>query len=361
MATSSSTNVSLKENSLKHLVPCATFGIFGKRRTGKSVLAAFICKRLSDGGVRKFVVFCGNRENMIEWARVVHPLFIHGKDLERFKEIVQYQDLKVGEDRERFDEIELQKHQDDPSYSMREYRVPNRLRLGVFHDDTGNDRKYMHGALLKDVSSNGRHYGMDIVFLLQYITQLHPDNRDQLDYVMMMQTTNAKSIEKIYSEYVTSTCCEPKIFQYLLAACTNRKGKCMLIDTACGSLILHERIFFVQIPYPVPRVLLGSKQFIAYGKKHYLSAQRQNTSAHTTMKNTQLNKTTSFVESDLSKHLDDGEDDEDEDFAPRNDKRSVVSLNRKSVVHLSTIREGRHSYTDNKGNQVRVHLNMNEK
>jgi hypothetical protein len=285
---------------------------------------------------------------------------------------VEYQDRVVGEDREKFEEGENAAHAEKPEYVMKEYVVPNRLQLGVFHDDTGNDKKYMHSPLVTDVSANGRHYGICNCFLLQYITQLHPSNRDQLDYIFMMQTSNEKSVARVFSEYVTATCCLPKIFQYLLAACTNKKGKCMLIDNASGSMILHERIFFVQIPWPVPRVLLGSKQFIKYGKKHYLSTRRQN--GHKVAERVGFAQQTapSGIESELSRHLDDDAEEEDgvtwskidKNSADKNsttdkhsttDRHSVVSLNRKPI-HMSTIREGKHIFKDVKGNHVHVQL-----
>jgi hypothetical protein len=366
MSTAQFVNYALKENNMRQFAPCATFGLFGKRRTGKSTAASIIVRKLYQDGVRKFVVFCGNHENKVEWSRVIHPLFIHGKDLIRFEMICKYQSRIVGEDRERYEEAERIKLK-DPTYVSPEYKVPSHLRLGVIHDDTGNDRPYMHSKIIKEVTSNGRHFGIDVMFLLQYITQLHIENRDQLDYVFLMQTSNERSIDRIFREYVTSTCCEQKTFQYLLAACTNKKGKCMMIDNASGSLLLQERIYYIKIPYPVPRVQVGGNQYVSYGKRHYLSTRRQKEemAGHSNDASYDVKSTVDVV-SHLSRTLDDNDDDHypsDEDTVQLDtcptDRGSVISLNRRRNINLSSIREGRHSYEDKKGNMFHVHLKKN--
>ena len=393
-----SRNISLRENQLRDLAPCATMGIFGKRRTGKSTLAALLVKVLSELGIGRFVVFSGNKDNQQEWARVVHPMYIHGKDLDQLEKIKAYQDDRVGRVREKFETEEHERSMRmGADYVPREFEVPVHLRLCVFIDDTGNDRKFMHCKMIKDLCSNGRHYGMDVVFILQYLNQLAPENRDQLDYAFLMQTTNSKSIDKVFNEYVTKTCCPSHIFNYLLAASTSRKGKCMLIDNARGSMMLQERLFFVKIPFPITRGPFGHKNYVKYAKTHYLSKRRQErvrnrevdipTSAPSTRRTTtsadMLTEMTNSInqEEDEDRERDSYETEETGGESRRRymdsrqlemddrgnegggssvftypNKSSVVSLNRREDLRLSALRAGKHSFVDHRGNQVRVQL-----
>ena len=348
--------VTLKEHSLDKLASCISALILGKRRTGKSTLASHIVSKLSQAGIKRFAVFCGNRENIIEWQRVVHPLFVHGKDIDALERIVRWQEDHVGADREAFEEREKVKQQDNPKYVCAEYSVPLHLQVCVVIDDMGNDRAVMHSKLFKDIQSNGRHYGMSVLFLLQYITQLHPENRDQADYIAMLQTTNTKSVDKVFAEYVTSTCCSRQRFAHLLAACTSKRGKCMFIDNN-GSMQLESRIFFAKIPHPVPRILVGSKKFIKYGKDHYLSTRRQ-TSANNSAGLSKQPSTEGI--SALSHKLDDDdeppEDDDDDEQQSGFQGHSVVSLNRRRHLNLSAIREGRETFQDSRGNMIQVQL-----
>lgn len=344
-------NVTIKEHSLDRLAPCATFGVFGKRRTGKSTLAAKVVAKLAESGVGRVVVYCGNRENQLEWARVVHPLFIHGKDLKHLDSVIEWQDTRIGKDREAFEDAEHRKALEDPSYHPREYEIPNHLRLIVILDDVGNSHEFMHSKTIRDLTSNGRHFGIDLIMLLQYITQMYTDSRSQLDYVGMLQTANTSSVDRVYKEYVGTPCCDLKVFHYLLSACTGKKGRAMWIDNTAPMSI--ERIFFVTIPWPVPRILLGHKKFIDFGRSHYLSTRRQS----------ELQKTAppaqdarSTLESQLSQRLCD-----DDDAQPDDDevKGSIVSLNRKRL-NVSKINEGRHTYNDVRGNKFSIQLVKNK-
>lgn len=383
-------NISLRENQLRDLASCATMGIFGKRRTGKSTLAALLVKILSELGVGRFVVFSGNKDNQQEWARVVHPMYVHGKDLDKLEKIIGYQDDRVGRFRETFEADERERaRQMGSEYVPREFTVPKHLRLCVFIDDTGNDRTFMHCKMIKDLCANGRHYGMDVVFILQYLNQMAPENRDQLDYVFLMQTTNSKSIDKVFSEYVTKTCCPTHIFNYLLAASTSRKGRCMLIDNARGSMMLQERLFFVKIPFPIARGPFGNKEYVTYAKKHYLSQRRQERAMYDKKEDpTSVPSRSADVLTEMTNSInrEEAEDEQERDSYESADapllgptrrelnsdahdhegggssvftypnKSSVVSLNRRNDLRLSTLRAGKHSFVDHRGNPVRVQL-----
>lgn len=341
-------NVSLHEHTLEKLPVCFTGVICGKRRSGKSTLGSHVMDKIYRAGVKRFVVFCGNRENMIEWQRKVPPLYVHELDLEAMERMKIWQDDRVGADRDLFETEEDRRYSEDPSYHRKEYVVPMKLRLCVFVDDAGSRKDIMHSKLFKDICTNGRHYGMYLVILIQYLFQMASENRDQIDLVWMMQTVNSKSIDKIYTEYVTS-CCDRKEFSYLLAACTNRRGKAMYIDNSGGSLQKDDKLFFVKIPFPVNRTQVGGRQYIRYSREHYLSSKRQ----VEIMQKPQRKRVTITDSISALSRLDEGDEEDEESVVPHG---SVVSLNRKRNINIHAIREGKETFRDTRGNIVQVQL-----
>jgi len=376
----------IRENPLTDIVACATIGFFGMRRSGKSTAAIALLQKLHDAGVRRFVVFCGNKENMLEWGRAVQPLFVHGRDTEAFERIVAWQDEHVGADRELFEMKQRRLLNDDPDYIPETYKVPPHLVVGVVMDDTGFDQSFMNSKVIKDACSNGRHYGMYMILLMQYYSQLHKQNRNQLEYVMMMKQFSADNIEKIYKEYVTRTCCDLRTFECILAACTDKMGKYLMIDNARGGMSMEKKIFYVKVPPPGRFTLLGSRHFIDFGRRHYLSTRRRKVLMQSMVADDHKVKQDSRDVSDLSRGLGDlldehDENDEYDDDAFSDDNGtysrrysdtdassltarragnahdSVVSLDRQEISpfmrHLGV---GHHAFQDKRGNMVQVRL-----
>ena len=311
---------------------CATIGVLGKRRTGKSTLGNFVACKLVEMGINRLTVFCGNRDNMVEWQRIVHPLYVHGADIDRIIEIVEYQEKRIGNDRAEFEANETEQHKANRNYVHQQYDVPLQLQVAIVFDDLGSNKKLMKHDRITYMSINGRHLGIVLIQLNQYIVQMPAECRDQQDYIFVLQMSNAKGVERLYNEYVTDACVEKKHFSYVLSACTGKRGKCLLIDNTRGYTI-QERLKYVKIPYPPCREFIGSRQFIRYGRKHYLSEQNRVAKAENAPNED------SCIPSEMTSGS------------------SVVSLNRNGRYNPEKLRDGRETFRDKRGNVIEVHLN----
>jgi len=128
----------------------------------------------------------------------------------------------------------------------------------------------MHNPIIKDILSNGRHYGMTLLVLCQYLNQMHPENRDQLDYLGMLYTSNQKNVRKVHEEYVNI--CDMRTFKCVLNACTSNRGMCY-IDNTKNPRIIEDCVFFKQMPWPCNFAPVGSKEVRDYGNIHYIETQ----------------------------------------------------------------------------------------
>lgn len=187
-----------------------TAAFFGKRRTGKTTWAKTLlqCVKFMS---HRVIVFCGNKDCEGEWLKILPRSFVVPKDLEYLRSIVAYQNDIANE------------------YKDAEGGIPLRYRLTVVFDDCGSDKSFMHSSVMNDLMANGRHYGMYTVFLLQYLTQLHPQNRCQLDYAGILATNNLKNLKTLHSEYGGN--CSLNIFMRIVSAATNDYGVCWVDNT----------------------------------------------------------------------------------------------------------------------------------
>lgn len=209
-SSSQSESLSLYKANFNDIKECASIALLGKRRTGKTTWAKCVMQFLK-GRADRFMAICGNKDCEGEWQKVIPDCFVVNKDIDFLSQIVAYQNARADE------------HKHDPN------GIPTDQRLVLIIDDCGSDNKFMYSPVIKDILSNGRHYGIYCVFLLQYLTQLHPQNRCQMDYVGVLATNNHNNIKKVHSEYGGN--CSFQVFQRILAAATAAYGMCWIDNT----------------------------------------------------------------------------------------------------------------------------------
>ena len=241
--------IDIDEADFSQIADYSTVAILGKRRSGKTTYASSIIQFLADR-CDKFCIYCGNKDNIAEWRRIVPPLYVHTKSIEHVRKVRDYQDQTCS------------------IYSNLKEPIPIQHRLTIVLDDCGSDTKFMHSDVMKDILSNGRHYGMYIFILVQYLNQMHAVNRDQLDYLGVLHTTNSKNVDKIYNEYCSA--CDRSTFTSILKALTAHRGLCW-IDNTQSSDDIKQCIFYKeldQIPEPRP---LGSDRVRSYSDQRFKS------------------------------------------------------------------------------------------
>lgn len=343
--------LTLTREKLQDLAPCATHGFFGKRGTGKSTAAALVVLALHALGVPRFLLFTSNKDTAMGWGRTIPTMCHHNKDLGLLELVTKDQERRVGADRERFEDAERKKHRADPTYTPLKYAVPRHLRLCIVVDDCGSDRAFMHSKQIISLCADGRHYGIDVIFTMQYITQMHPQNRTQLDYVYMLNVVSKKPKQRIYEEYVGDACCSFKEFQCLLTACTSKPGRALFINNKTGEMDPKHRLKFISVPYPVPLQMAGHPRYIEYCRRHYMSETKQREAILNNQSTHENRAPTTSVDVDDGSHVADSAD-----GSQIVDQGSIVSLNRRRGINLARVREDQHVSRDTRGNIIRVTL-----
>lgn len=282
-----SATVDIKEADLHNIEACASIALLGKRRTGKTTWAKYILQFISKD-IDRFVALCGNKDNACEWKRLIQPLFVMPKSIPFLKKLRDYQDERVSQ------------------YSTNQLPIPKKYRICIILDDCGSDRTFMHSPIIKDILSNGRHYGMTVLILCQYLNQMHAENRDQLDYLCMLYTSNQRNIKKIHEEYVNI--CDLRTFKYVLNACTDKKGMCW-IDNTKNPSVIEQCVFFKKMIWPYEFHKVGAPSIRKYGHSHYLDC-KEKTNEEETIKCDSSNKyqKDSFMVDGVDTDSDEGND-----------------------------------------------------
>jgi len=65
--------------------------------------------------------------------------------------------------------------------------------------------------------------------------------------LFMNQSSDPKNTKKIYNEYITSSCCDQKVFDSILVATLSEKGKYIFIDNT-GGMNIDQRISLSTFP-----------------------------------------------------------------------------------------------------------------
>ena len=95
---------------------------------------------------------------------------------------------------------------------------------------------------------------------------MHCVNRDQLDYLGMLFTSNIRNIKKVYEEYVNM--CDKRTFTYILRSLTIDRGMCWIDNTKNPSHVT-ECVFYKTITLPINWKPIGSERTRSYSEKHY--------------------------------------------------------------------------------------------
>jgi len=249
---------------LTSLVKNPFIGVLGRKRLGKTTVARWITQCVCEAqGVNRFLAMCGNEDNMREWSTVIHPLFVQIADINKLEEIKKKQEKLIRKDTE--------------LYLARggkaiDYEVPLRLRIWVVFDDVGYKKRFCWSELVNEFACNHRHLGIAIVFLCQYFNQLPPGVRDQLDYIVMLNTSNDDNIKKVYSTYVgASVVGKRKSFSMLLQAATPGPGKALWIDNGATKQTgeASGKLFYLEVPWPVDYHVVGTPDMLHSADRHY--------------------------------------------------------------------------------------------
>lgn len=137
-------------------------------------------------------------------------------------------------------------------------------------DDCAYDKKIFKSKVMRYIFMNGRHINLTFVCLMQYVMDMPPDLRTNVDYVFALKENALNNRVKLYTNFF-SVFGSPKVFSACMDVLT--EDNCAIVlDQTTASHDLAEVIFWwrAKPPEEIRQFTLGSRTF--WKLHHYFYA-----------------------------------------------------------------------------------------
>ena len=205
--------IKLTKFDMSRIRPDSTIACVGKRRSGKSVLIRDIMSHVADK-LDFGIVMCGSDDTAAEMAEYIPSTCIYGDyNKEALDVLLKYQGKCVKS----------------------EVGAKNTY---LVLDDCMYDKKSVKGKNMRELFMNGRHKNVFCMFSAQYVMDIPPDIRQNIDYLFVFRDNIMASREKVWRNFF-GMFSDYKDFSVVMDSCTDGFG-CMVLDTTVRSNSAEE-------------------------------------------------------------------------------------------------------------------------
>lgn len=145
--------------------------------------------------------------------------------------------------------------------------------LFVLMDDCMYDKKVLKGVGMRDLFMNGRHLSLTLCNAVQYVMDMGPDLRTQVDYVFALRENIMSNKSKLW-KYFFGMFDKYEDFARVMDKCTENHSA-IVMDNTTGSCNVDECIFWYKATYNLPEFKVGSPRFWNLSTKYEKSKEQQ--------------------------------------------------------------------------------------
>ena len=139
-------------------------------------------------------------------------------------------------------------------------RKKKQRNLYIVLDDCMYDKKVLKGVGMRDLFMNGRHLQVTFMNALQYIMDMGPDLRTQVDYVFALRENIISNKMKLW-RYFFGMFDKFEDFSRVMDKCTDNHGALVLDNTAKTNR-LEDCLFWYKAELNIPRFSMGKPLFV---------------------------------------------------------------------------------------------------
>ena len=114
--------------------------------------------------------------------------------------------------------------------------------VGILFDDLAFTKGLLKEESMREIFFNGRHLNITTIMTFQYMMEIHPSFRTNIDYVFICKENRKDNVEKLY-KYFCGMFDKSADFKKVLGQCTNDYG-CMVIDNTSRSDDISQQVFW---------------------------------------------------------------------------------------------------------------------
>ncbi len=213
----------------KTLKPHRIIIVVGKRGTGKSVLQRDLLYHLAD---------------KLDFGLAMTPT---EESAETFREHMPDSWIYNG----------FSTHKLDTMLNLQRENVKKKKARSLFIvlDDCMYDKKILKGLGIRDLFMNGRHLNITMCNAVQYVMDMGPDLRTQVDYVFALRENIISNKNKLW-KYFFGMFEKYDDFAKVMDKCTENHS-CIVMDNTTGSCNVNECIFWYKAQINLPEFKIG--------------------------------------------------------------------------------------------------------
>jgi len=211
--------------------------LLGKRNTGKSTLLEDILYHLSTAFDIGFGMTL-TQDTARSFAKFMPESLIHNKGVrtEKLEEIIDMLRKITEADDTGTDKVKV---------------------YGVL-DDVASQKGIFNSETMRDIFMNGRHYHVFFVILLQYVMDIGPSIRSQIDYVFILRCTGVDDRKKIYKNFF-GIFPDFETFERVFDQCTEGFD-CIVLDNTVRSNKIEDCVFWYRAQPRPPNFRLCNRE-----------------------------------------------------------------------------------------------------
>lgn len=216
--------------------------LVGKRGTGKSTLLEDICFHLKDK-VDFAMGMSPTEDSNNALGKFMPPTLVH----EDYRE-----DKLVAL-------MELQK---------RMHRMKRGYSVLIVLDDCCYDKKILRSRVIREIFMNGRHRKITLIITAQYVMDLPPDLRTQIDYVMALRENVMQVRERLWKQFF-GFFESRQAFGAIMDSCTENYA-CLVCDNKSNaSNNVSDCVFWHRAPRGRPPFKIGRPAMWSLNSRYY--------------------------------------------------------------------------------------------
>jgi len=220
-------NLDLKKFKPSTMPDNATCILLGKRRTGKTTITLDVMyhkRRIPCG-----VVVSGTEESNHTFKGIVPDTFIYGEYKPEILDRVFVRQRKLTNHNQRLMDLR-----------QKDGLVDSKVFIVL--DDCMYDKSVWKSEVIRKVFFNGRHFNMFFLATCQYLMEIPPSIRANIDYTFVLREPVLSQRQKIYT-YFAGIVPDFKMFCHILDRTTNN-FECLVIDNTSRSTEISDVLYW---------------------------------------------------------------------------------------------------------------------
>ena len=133
-------------------------------------------------------------------------------------------------------------------------------------DDCLYDKKILKSTNIRDIFMNGRHLRLSVLLACQYIMDMGPDLRTQVDYVFALRENIISNKTKLF-RYFFGMFEKYEDFSRVMDACTENYS-CLVLDNTCKTNRIEDCLFWYRAEVDLPAFHMGDSRFLTLARRY---------------------------------------------------------------------------------------------